>query len=86
MRIFVDSDVVVSSLLSHLGAAHFLLSLTYLKLFISSLSKKELETVIERLGIGSDMLTALIKNSLEVVTLSESLPEIKESFKQYVLD
>jgi len=86
MRIFVDSDVVVSSFLSQLGAAHFLLSLTSLRIFISSLSNKELETVVERLGIGSDVLTTLIENNLEVVILSESLPEIKESFKQYVLD
>ena len=86
MRIFVDSDVVVSSLLSQLGAAHFLLSLTSIQIFISTLSKKELETVVERLGIGSDMLATLIKNNLEVVVLSESLSKIKESFKQYVLD
>ena len=86
MRIFVDSDVVVSSFLSQLGAAHFLLSITSIQIFISSLSKKGLETVIKRLGIGSDMLTTLIKNNLEVAILSESLSEIKESFKQYVLD
>lgn len=86
MRIFVDSDVVVSSFLSKSGAAYFLLNTNSLRLFISSLSKKELETVIERLGIGNDMLATLIENNLKVVILSESLPEIKESFEQYVLD
>ena len=86
MRIFVDSDVIISSFLSHSGAAYFLLNTSSIQLFISSLSKKELETVVERLGIRSDMLTTLIKNNLEVIILSESLPKIKESLKQYVLD
>jgi len=86
MRIFVDSDVVISSLLSQSGAAHFLLNLPSLQFFISSLSKKELEIVIERLNIRGDVLTTLIENNLEVTILSESLNEIKESFKQYVLD
>lgn len=86
MRIFVDSDVIISSFMSQSGAAYFLLSTTSLQLFISSLSKKELETVVKRLGIKSNMLATLIKNNLKVTMLLESLPKIKESFKQYVLD
>ena len=86
MRIFVDSDVIISSFLSQLGAAHLLLSTTSLQLFISSFSKKELETVIQRLGIRSAMLTVLIEKNLEIATLTESLSEIKGSFKKYVLD
>lgn len=86
MRIFVDSDVIISSFMSQSGAAYFLLSTTSLQLFVSSLSKKELETVVKRLGIKSNMLAALIKNNLKVTMLLESLPQIKESFKQYVLD
>lgn len=86
MLIFVDSDVIISSFMSQSGAAYFLLSTTSLQLFISSLSKKELETVVKRLGIKSNMLATLIKNNLKVTMLLESLPKIKESFKQYVLD
>ena len=86
MRIFVDSDVIISSFLSQSGAAYFLLGTASLQLFISSLSKKELETVVKRLGIESNMLTTLIENTLKVTMLLDSLPEIKESFKQYVLD
>ena len=72
--------------MSQSGAAYFLLNTNSIRLFISSLSKKELEIVVIRLGIRNDMLTTLIKNNLEVVILLESLPKIKESFKQYVLD
>lgn len=86
MLIFVDSDVIISSFMSQSGAAYFLLSTTSLQLFISSLSKKELETVVKRLGIKSNMLATLIKNNLKVTMLLESLPKIKESFKQYALD
>lgn len=86
MRIFVDSDVIISSFLSQLGAAYFLLGTASLQLFISSLSKKELETVVKRLGIKGDMLKTLIENNLEVIILSEPLPKIKESFRRYVLD
>lgn len=86
MRIFVDSDVIVSSLLSQLGAAYFLLNTSSLELFISSQSKREIQIVIQRLNIEESILTALVENSLEVVTLSESLTTLEESFKQYVLD
>ncbi|MEK7573888.1 MAG: PIN domain-containing protein [Patescibacteria group bacterium] len=86
MRIFVDSDVIISSLLSQSGAAYFLLNTSSIQLFISSLSKKELKIVVKRLDIRDDMLTALIENNLEVTILSESLPKIKKSFRQYVLD
>ena len=86
MRIFVDSDVVVSSLLSKLGAAYFLLNTKSLYLFISSLSKKELEIVIKRLGIKESTLKTLIENNFEVTFLPESVFTIKKSFKQYVLD
>lgn len=72
--------------MSRSGAAYFLLSTTSLQLFISSLSKKELETVVKKLGIESNRLTTLIENNLKVAMLLESLPEIKESFKRYVLD
>lgn len=72
--------------MSQSGAAYFLLGITSLQLFISSISKKELETVVKRLGIKSNMLATLIKNNLKVTMLFKSQSEIKESFKQYVLD
>lgn len=86
MRIFVDSDVIISSFISRSGAAYFLLGTTSAQFFISSLSKKELETVVKRLGIERAMLTTLIENNLKVTMLLEPVTEIKESFKQYVLD
>lgn len=86
MRIFVDSDVIISCLLSQSGAAYLLLSLTSFEFFISSLSKKETEKVVRRLRIESKMLKILIGKNFEVIKLSESVREIKKSFNQYVLD
>lgn len=86
MRIFIDSDVIISSLLSQSGAAHSLLSLNSFKFCISSLSRKELEIVAIRLDLGRESLRKLINNSFEVIMILESLPEIKKSFKEYVFD
>lgn len=86
MRIFVDSDVVISSLLSQSGAAYLLLNTPSLKLFISSLSKRELEKVVQRLGIKSTMLKEIIDNNLDIVNIPEPLGDIKDSFGQYVID
>lgn len=86
MRIFVDSDVVISSLISQSGAAYLMLNTPSLRLFISSFSKRELEVVVQRLGIESARLKKIIDNNLSIVNISEPLGEIKESFGQYVID
>lgn len=53
-KIFVDSDVVISSLISEKGAAYFLLNEQKSKFVISNISKIELERIVSRLGIGED--------------------------------
>lgn len=86
MRLFVDSDVVISSLLSQSGAANLLVNTDTLKLYISSLSRKELKMVVEKLHIDETKLTKLIYNKLQVIPLTESLSHIKKSFQEYVFD
>lgn len=86
MRVFVDSDVIISSLLSESGAAHLLLDIASGELFISSLSEKEMKKVVERLGIERVRLDNLIKNKFEMVKFSESARTITRTFKNYVLD
>lgn len=85
-KVFVDSDVVISSLLSDKGAAHLLLNAKGPRFIISNISKVELERVINRLGIDKNKLQDLIKNKLEVVKLSADLPKIKSDFKIYASD
>lgn len=83
---FVDSDVVISSLLSTKGASFFLFGQTKINLFISSLSFKELKIVVKRLGIEKHKLNALLKRRLKIITLKGTKQEIKEKYQNYVLD
>ena len=84
--VFLDSDVVVTSLLSEKGASFFLLNETATDLFISSLSIKELKIVIKRLDIDQQKLNLLIEKRLKVVDLKETQEIIKKKYQNYVLD
>lgn len=83
--IFVDSDVIVSSLLSTTGAAYLLLEKTNLTLFISNLSLKELKIVCKRLAISEKELDRLVKTRLKIVNLSQR-NALKRNFGGYVND
>lgn len=86
IRIFVDSDVIISSLLSKKGAAYLLLNKQKSNLVITNLSREELEVVTKRLKIEKTLLQNLIKNHLKVITLKKKISEIKEDFKIYTID
>lgn len=85
-RVFVDSDVVISSLLSNIGAAYFLLQRANLGLFISNVSFAELKIVAKRLGIENEKLTSLVNARFTTVKLNKSLGEIKSHYKKYTHD
>lgn len=85
-KIFVDSDVVLSSLLSSKGAANFLLTEVDLDLVISNVSLLEIERGIAKLSLDKKQLKSLVKNRLKFIELKESTNKIKESFKNYVFD
>lgn len=84
--VFVDSDVVISSLLSSLGAAHLLLNEANLDRFISNFSVNELKLVVERLDIENEELTQLVKDRFTIVKLNKRLSEIKSDYKKYTFD
>jgi len=88
IRIFVDSDVVISSLISSSGAAYLLMNLKKknLKFFISNISQKELQIVSRRLKIESKNLEKLIENRLKVITLKENNKNLSQKFIDYVWD
>lgn len=85
-KVFVDSDVVISSLLSGRGAAHFLLDKQATKSIISNISKVEIERVATRLGIDKERLKDLIKGKFKVVKLNVDLAKIKSDFGSYASD
>lgn len=82
-KVFVDSDVIISSLLSTKGAAYFLLNEQKDKFTISNISKKELEKVADRLGINQEKLHNLIQKKFKSVKLTTDLTKIKRDFQHY---
>jgi predicted nucleic acid-binding protein len=85
LKIFVDSDVVISSLISSSGAAHLLLNQENLQLTISNLSLKEIKEVAKRLNIAGERVDQLI-TKLKIVKMSQSLPQIKKEYTNFVYD
>lgn len=86
MKVFVDSDVIISSLISSKGAAYLLLNKSKLELYISNKSIEELEKSSSRLGINNDLLKNLIKKRFQMIKLKQRDTEIQIGFKEYVLD
>ena len=85
--LFVDSDVVISSLLSSTGAAYLLVHQAEdIKLYISNLSQKELETVVSRLNLPIHELQLLFKNKLDIIHMKQTTQDAKKEYKEYVTD
>lgn len=85
-RVYVDSDIIISSLISQSGAANFILNLENINLLASNYSKKETEIVAERLGLKEVKVNELFEKKLEIVFLGDDLEKIKEKFADYVTD
>jgi len=82
IKVFLDSDVVISSLVSKLGASHQLINNKDVVCFISDVSYKELLKVIKKLGLDEKNSTILIKSNLKIIKLKKS----SSDFKNYVND
>lgn len=85
-KVFVDSDVIISSLISQTGAAYFLIHNVNLELFVSNVSIKELEIVISRLNIDSLSLSELIKTHFKRVQFTEPLEKLTTDYSDYSID
>ena len=87
LKVFIDSDVIISSLLSSSGAAYFLLHNTdAIKPCISNLSLQEIRIVVERLSINSKKLASLLEGNIEVFQLQYTKETVKTAYGHYVLD
>ncbi|MBL7078327.1 putative toxin-antitoxin system toxin component, PIN family [Candidatus Shapirobacteria bacterium] len=89
VRVFVDSDVVISSLISQKGVAHLLLFTKIsqsVKFYLSNFSLKEQRVVIERLKINHKNHASLVKKRLTLIELKSSLRAIKKNYQSYVND
>lgn len=87
LKVFVDTDVVISSLISPLGAAYLLLNQAdNLDLFVSNVSVKEIEKVVIRLSLDRKAAKNLLDKRFSIVRLGETIEEVKTTFAEYVLD
>jgi predicted nucleic acid-binding protein len=87
IRVFVDSDVIISSLISLSGAAFLLLNKTKdVELYLSNFSVTELERVTKRLDIKSEKLNSLIETRISCIEIEQSYEAVQKQFAEYVRD
>ena len=87
LKVFVDSDVIISSLISSTGSAFLLLNQTGdIEFYISNISMEELERVMERLNLDASNLKRLAKKRFTIFQLGKTAEEVKKQFSDYVLD
>lgn len=86
LKIFIDSDVVISSLISSKGAAHTLIHETNIKSFISNKSIEEIKRVAQELNIDDKPVKEVIEKKFSITKIRDSIKKIKEYYKEYVKD
>jgi predicted nucleic acid-binding protein len=85
LQVFIDSDVIISSLISRTGAAYFLIHEANIKLIISNYSQTELKRVVKKLNLNHKEFENTLKK-FKIVPLRKSLSKIKKRFAGYVTD
>ncbi len=88
VSLFLDSDVVISSIISSKGASYqFINTSPHIKI-VSSFSLSELYLVIERLNLHKTHLDALVSpdNKIKVEKISLQMTVIKKKYSLYVKD
>lgn len=85
LRVFVDSDVVISSVNSETGAAYFLVREASIKRFVSNISREEIESVVERKRISRSRLGRILRR-LTIIKQKLSDEEISERYQDYTTD
>ena len=86
IKVFVDSNVVVASLLSPTGAARALRDTTYITGMISSLSIEEITRTAARLGLDKKTVSLVIDENFDKVNLDRDLIQMVKKYEDYVRD
>jgi predicted nucleic acid-binding protein len=84
--VFVDSDVIISSLLSQTGAAYVLFHTTRQIFYYSNYSRKELAIVCRRLSISEAALDKLMRDTFTLIQIKLSQEKLNRKFSSYVFD
>lgn len=86
VKVFIDSDVIISSLLSQTGASNSILNNADLKSFISNFSQEELNRIVDKLGVDKSMLKGLLKSRLKTIKVKLGKEEVLAQFSKYTYD
>lgn len=85
IKVFLDTDVVISALLSDKGASYKLINDTKFKKIISIAIKEEITEVSRRDHINKAMVRAIVKK-IKIIPLFLSKENILKKYIQYVFD
>lgn len=86
IKVFIDSDVLISSLLSQTGASNVVIHSTSLTSFISNFSYEELNRIIDKLGIDKKRVEKILKSKLKIIKLGQDRKEILNQYGNYTYD
>ncbi|MBU1127298.1 PIN domain-containing protein [Patescibacteria group bacterium] len=85
IQVFLDTDVVISALLSKTGASYELIRNPLISKIISKTVKKEIEEVKKRLNIDNRKVEKLLER-ISTASLNLTKKEVSEEYKKFVLD
>ena len=86
ISVFLDSDVVISSLISSRGASYQLINNSSVICFISNISYQELLLVVKKLKLDDNKLKTITKKHFKTIRIVESLKKIKLKYKIFTKD
>ena len=85
LSVFLDSDVIISALISKKGAAFLLVNNKEIIKYISNISLKEIKIVIKRLKLSLKKFESILVN-FEIIKIGDNLDEIKNKYNKFVTD
>ena len=86
VNVFLDSDVVVSSLISNNGASYQLVYNNNVICFISNISYQELLLVVKKLKLDDNKLKIVTKKRFKIIRIVENLKKIKIRYRIFTKD
>ncbi len=87
LKVFFDSDVIISSLISTTGAAFYLVHhADAVDSLVSTLSVIEIEKVIERLSLNAGDFKKLIGIKVSTIAMEQTIAAVKKEYSEYVTD
>ena len=85
VSVFLDTDVIISSLLSRTGASYNVINNPKIEKEITSSIEKEVKEVSKRLNISEQYTNKTLKK-VRVMTIGMTKNDLMKNYKDYVID